>query len=84
MSDFYVMGLPEYFAFDDDEERDDGGGACCNIMLPDEDKQVLHYRSFIADFFKDERHMKWGGVELVPARARRRCWRVHRPKRALG
>ena len=39
---------------------------CC-ALLPAEDEQVFHYRSFVRDL--PNMHMAWGGAELIPERA---------------
>ncbi|KAL7548267.1 hypothetical protein ACHAWF_011559 [Thalassiosira exigua] len=59
----YGRGMLEYFAFDDETKTSSG---CCS-MLPEEDEQVFHYRSFVSNL--RNRHLSWGGGELAPATA---------------
>jgi len=60
IDEFYSRGLREYLAFDDDTKNSSG---CC-AMLPTEDEQVFHHRSFVTDL--PRKIMWWGGAELKP------------------
>mmetsp|Transcript_30119 Transcript_30119/g.64986 ORF Transcript_30119/g.64986 Transcript_30119/m.64986 type:complete len:426 (-) Transcript_30119:114-1391(-) len=60
IDEFYGRGLPQYFAFDTDTKTN---GGCC-AMLPTEDEQVFHHRSFVTDL--PRKIMWWGGAELKP------------------
>jgi len=65
INEFYSKGLQQFFAFDSDTKTSSG---CCS-QFPEKDENVFHYRSFIKDLRKNNRHMHWGGAELRPDNA---------------
>ena len=65
INEMYSKGLPQFFAFDNETKTSSG---CCS-QFPEKDENVFHYRSFIKDLSRNNRHMHWGGAELRPNNA---------------